>query len=298
MSKSKESVADGKRLEHWKISNHTDAVLARALRWKTPRHVILDGDLFHEDVPDAWIDAALVVMSDCRHHVFQVLTKRADRMHRYFEELPQRIRDMDCHSGLDWVDLPLPNVWLGVSAERQQEADERIPDLLATPAAVRFVSCEPLLGPVNFERLPHPDGQVDALLGVCSWDVCEHVPRLDWVIVSGESGPSARPTHPDWVRAIRDQCQAAGVPFSFGGWGEYEPTQTSPDLVPIEHRGVFVRPDGAIARGPRYSGAIFMARVGKKRSGRLLDGRTWSEMPATQRTEGLPEEKQIAQIRC
>src|SRR5690606_37330544 len=122
---------------------------------------------------------------------------------------------------------PPPNVWLGVSCERQQEADERIPDLLATPAAVRFVSAEPLLGPIDFARLGDATFRLNAFTGEA-----EHTlgfkdrtrGRLDWIIVGGESGPGARPMHPAWARSIRDQCASAGVPFFFKQWGSWAPT--------------------------------------------------------------------------
>src|SRR5690606_18023307 len=118
---------------------------------------------------------------------------------------------------------PPPNVWLGVSCERQQEADERIPDLLATPAAVRFVSAEPLLGRVDLTRIEIPRLYGSFLFNALTGLGCDHrgdrfptsldSTKLDWVIVGGESGPGARPMHPDWARSIRDQCKMAGVKF-------------------------------------------------------------------------------------
>ena len=188
-------------------------------------------DLFHEDVPDEWIDRVFAVMALCPLHTFQVLTKRSARMRAYMTALPDRasrhkamlsndLNDPAHCLGLLRADYPgarawpLPNVWLGVSTERQQEADERIPDLLATPAAVRFVSAEPLLGPVNLKRIKVGKGWQDALAG---WRDCENYPgreeTLNWIIVGGESGPNARVMDPDWARSIRDQCAASGVSF-------------------------------------------------------------------------------------
>ena len=168
-------------------------------------------DLFHEQVSSEFIDQVLIVMASARRHTFQILTKRANRMleclHNpamggYIWDLANR------KHGPFMGDLwPLPNVWLGVSVEDQKTADERVPLLLQTPAAVRFVSYEPALGLVDFERGGF------SLLSPCKSPTGKSWPGLDWVIAGGESGPGARPSHPDWFRSVRDQCQAAGVPF-------------------------------------------------------------------------------------
>jgi protein gp37 len=149
------------------------------------------GDLFHEDVPDEFIRHVFQVMGKCEQHVFQVLTKRPERMRNWINEY---VVDRDGNPD------PFPHIWLGVTVEN---ADNlwRVPELLQTPAAVRFVSCEPLLGPI--------------IVKPC---LTENKPRrwyrgIDWVIAGGESGPGARPMHPDWARSLRDQCQAAGVAF-------------------------------------------------------------------------------------
>ncbi len=258
--------------------------LDQPLRWRRPRRIFVcaHGDLFAEQVPDEWIDRVFAVMALAPQHTFQVLTKRAARMREYLTQAERLLGERDGSeprsstqgrvvvraAALDrerfmrnegvprW---PLPNVWLGVSAEDQRRADERIPDLLATPAAVRFVSAEPLLGPVRLDRIKegvddfadcggHPDPYwpldtcdamwLDALRG--AMDAEARAPdgsrrgdidvglvhgggKLDWVIVGGESGRGARPMHPDWARSIRDQCAAAGVPFFFKQWGEWAP---------------------------------------------------------------------------
>jgi protein gp37 len=147
------------------------------------------------------------------------------------------------------------NIWIGTSVEDQQRADERIPALLKIPARVRFLSCEPLLGPVDF-----------------GWDSLQNgwqASEIHWVIAGGESGPGARPMHPDWPRGLRDQCQAAGVAFLFKQWGEWAPCPIGdgPDLVT----------DAVFAKGPGHDGEVW--RVGKKPAGRLLDGREWNEFP-------------------
>ena len=159
---------------------------------------------------------------------------------------------------------PLPNVWLGVSVEDQRAAEERISDLLETPAAVRFVSCEPLLGPVDLwgARYANPNGGKTG--AVTNWPG-----GLDWVIVGGESGPKARPMHPDWVRGIRDQCLAGNIPFFFKQWGEWVPAETI-EFDPIEVR-----------TGIRIDNQN-MVKIGKKKAGRVLDGREWNEFPTSE----------------
>ena len=139
-----------------------------------------------------------------------------------------------------WPHRPLPNVWLGTSVEDQRRADERIPHLLQTPAAVRFISAEPLLGPIDLTHLQ--------LEGGLSWNALGRLAGLHWVIVGGESGNGARPMHTEWARSLRDQCSTAGVPYFFKQWGVWAP-------------------DGDLADG----GERFQL-VGKKAAGRLLDG--------------------------
>lgn len=205
------------------VMTHEDRLL-EPLRWKKPTRVFVNSmsDLFHEDVPDTFIDQVFAVMHLAHQHTFQVLTKRPERMQAYLCD-PARPAAIDVQllalvgranrsapcvgqphlaASPYW---PLPNVWLGVSVEDQERANERIPLLLQTPAAVRFISAEPLLGPVNLQlEWLAPFVDVDPSL--------QRTPRLDWVIVGGESGPGARPCHEAWVRSIVQQCQAAGVP--------------------------------------------------------------------------------------
>jgi protein gp37 len=204
-----------------------EAWLDLPLRWRRPRMVFVcaHGDLFHESVPDAWIDKVFAVMALSPQHTFQCLTKRAVRMRAYFDGEPEDRWNEQAAQMMHWDDMPqrdvgpLSNVWLGVSAERQQEADARIPDLLATPAAVRFVSLEPLLGPIDLTGIVHDGGQtiVCALSGQHGfsdgdwWEPSGLGPRLDWVIVGGESGKAARPMQLAWARSIVAQCKAAGV---------------------------------------------------------------------------------------
>jgi protein gp37 len=259
--------------------------LTLPLKWKQPRTVFVNSvsDLFHEEVPFDFIDQVFAVMALTPQHTYQILTKRPERMVEYLNHRSDGL-DPDCEGmvldaayrmGLViWDDRgdiayryskpvpskdqlakrripphwPLSNVWLGTSVENQATADERIPHLLKCPAAVRFLSCEPLLGPVDIkfhldliwkdqgiEKPIHPDDSPGLFTG------------LNWVIAGGESGPGARPMHADWARGLRDQCKAAGVAFFFKQWGAY-------------------------CHGKPGS---------KKDNGRMLDGVEHSEWPAT-----------------
>lgn len=260
---------DGKSAPRWTGEvRFNEAALDQPLRWRKRRRIFVNStsDLFHEAVPDEWIDKVFAAMALSPQHTFQILTKRPERMREYMAPLRRELSVMDAahpyyaesflrdrgksrkliygHISVDqesiWrIAWPLPNVWLGVSVEDQVTADVRIPYLLATPAAVRFISAEPLLGPVDLTDLTirvRPGEEscglagADALTGV-HWDAVDTItgiysnpdPRLDWVIVGGESGPRARPMHPDWVRKIRDQCNDAAVPFHFKQWGCHLP---------------------------------------------------------------------------
>lgn len=314
-----------------------EAELVKPMHWKRPRKIFVcaHGDLFADSVPDEWIDRVFAVMALSPHHTFQVLTKRAGRMRAYINGTQSKIPFLDrmplerihleaaAHMEGDgsfmdelkdrgnvyslYLDAPwpLPNVWLGVSAEDQTRADERIPDLLATPAAVRFVSAEPLLGPIDFTMIP-TGGRIgdsiicdNALIGPADCQVGE---RLDWIIVGGESGKDARAMHPVWARSIRDQCATAGVPFFFKQWGswaavsqmseeqidacypplnERHPDATRHSLVDTQvlhedgtRHGILDR--NAFLQG---TGAMTMFEVGKKRAGRLLDDIEHNAMP-------------------
>jgi len=187
-----------------------EKALLEPLKWKKPQRIFVNsmGDLFQENVHDDWLGLVYEVMKQAPQHIFLILTKRPAMIRQFFTQ---------------YHITTLPNVWLGVSVEDQKSADERIPILLRTPAAIRFISAEPLLGPIDLEKIRcyyectppnycnecypdggEPSGTIDALQK-----------GIDWVIVGGESGPSARPMHPDWVSDIRDQCVAARVPFFF-----------------------------------------------------------------------------------
>jgi protein gp37 len=234
----------------------------KAARW----FVNSMSDLFHESVPFSYIDQVFATMKMARHHTFQVLTKRAARMREYLT------------ASFTPSSVP-PNVWLGVSVEDQQRADERIPELVGTPAAVRFLSVEPMLGPITI------DEQLIRMIDGTS----QHGQRfIDWVITGFESGPGARPGHPQWARDLRDQCSAAGVPYFFKQWGEWAPAEQVNDstLLPGErYAAVHASGDEPVIYGskafahPNPERAL-MVRVGKFNAGRQLDGRTHDAYPA------------------
>jgi protein gp37 len=324
-----------------KLAQAPESTLLEPLKRKKPTMYFVNsmGDLFHEDVPDEWIDKVFAVMALAPQHTFQVLTKRAKRMLRYFDPAPEKLhtrwllaaRDMlgsDAKGVINGL-WPLPNVWLGVSTERQQEADERIPELLKTPAAVRFISAEPLLGPIDLtswimdgceqcddgamgaephchrddipraEQCPEKfavfsetEGPVDED-GAPAWIRTDRV-KLDWVIVGGESGREARAMHPAWARSLRDQCAAAGVRYFFKQWGEHLPWSQFNGAAleddPEQTRfATYEWEDGRwnnVGR-PMWCDSVddniddenCVARVGKKKAGRLLDGKLHDEMP-------------------
>jgi protein gp37 len=216
-----------------KVALAPDYILTTPLHWKKPRRIFVNsmGDLFHESIPDEWIDKVFAVMALSPQHTFQVLTKRAERMRDYFAAphpapnvsmwqvrvcaaidalVPDRHdASRAARHTVTW-NAALPNVWLGISAERQQEADERIPHLLQTPAAIRFVSAEPLLGAIDFTNLDYGRNRLDVLAGTCEPHTIGF-DGLDWIIVGGESGPRAREFDLAWARWIIEQCRAAGV---------------------------------------------------------------------------------------
>lgn len=186
-------------------------------RWRNPRIARVEADIFDESVPFDFIDQVFAVMALCPQHTFQVLTKRPERMAEY-SNTPDRHNSIEleaekikrgpaCFGGKHMLPmLPLPNVWLGTPVENQQTADARIPHLLTVPAAVRFLSMEPLLGPVDL-RLGQSEGEP-----TLSEPFRERAELLHWVIVGGESGPGARPCNVDSIRSVVRQCAAAGVP--------------------------------------------------------------------------------------
>lgn len=283
------------------------------LKWRRPRRIFVNAqsDLFHKSVPDEFIARVWAVMANAPRHTFQILTKRPGRMRSLLKSDGfRRLLDIEWCRIPDWAPrLPdpdfvelhnpayttLPNVWLGVSVETQQWADLRIPVLSATPAAVRLLSMEPLLGPVDLSGLLHGtescstcggSGSVDVAGGGAACPACGYEDRIsmgrrnvDWVIVGGESGRGARPMHPDWARSLRDQCTAAGVPFLFKQWGEWAPLAAGVDRLTT--RVTDQTPVTVLEDQERT-----VWRVGKKAAGREIDGRTWDEFPEAVTSRG------------
>ncbi len=269
--------------------NLDDSAIDEPLRWKKPRRVFVNSmsDLFHKDVPDDFILNVFRVMERTPQHTYQVLTKRPERM---AEWVGQRYRN-NPHIG------PASNIWLGTSVENQEQADARIPHLLATPAHVRFLSCEPLLGPVNLRSIPidertRADVVAGAYIytGAISGSKHTSAARIQWVIVGGESGPGARPMHPDWAHWLRNQCSTEGVSFFFKQWGEWAPISYDQHITDYAaaangtarwHTEVLLTQEGYVlpSDAAAFRGRHIMRRVGKHAAGRLLDGREWNEFP-------------------
>jgi protein gp37 len=250
---------------HWRVGiRDQGSEVSRARRI----FVQNQSDLFAEWVTDEMLDQAFAVMALCPQHIFQVLTKRPERMRAFIFSARNRLGEIifvNALRGIGGLDpekwrhsserpWPLPNVWLGVSVENQVAADKRIPLLLQTPAAKRFLSCEPLLGPINLDLAMFLPCQTISGVEIGNWP--------DWLIVGGESGPGARPMHPDWARSLRDQCAAAGIPFFFKQWGEWLPLVSADEADNFDPR-ILMRESDA---GFRWM------HIGKKASGALLDG--------------------------
>ena len=252
-------------------------------------------DVFDNEAPPEWRTDLFRLIERTPHLDWLLLTKRIGNA-----------EEMMFHARGGHLPL-LPNVWLGATIVNQAEADRDIPKLLATPAAKRFLSIEPLLDPVGIWKYTQPHcerhpGKLDAD-GTC--DVCEGRglwslndgpltedekapirPGIDWVIVGGESGPHARPMHPDWVRALRNECVLAGVPFHFKQWGEhayeYDRDRDDPDYRQCDRMARLPGRWINLAGGHGFNGerVHYAQRIGKKAAGRLLDGRTWDEAPS------------------
>lgn len=262
------------------VTMRDDRMLTQPLRWRRPRRVFVNSlsDLFHADVPDEFIAEVFAVMALTPRHTFQLLTKRHARMRsllsssRFKVLVENRVLKRNVYAGQPtW---PMPNVWLGVSVEDQNWADIRIPALLDTPAAVRWISAEPLLGPVDL---------ADHL------DELERDRTLDWVVVGGESGPGARPMHPRWARELRDQCAAARVPFLFKQHGNWLPgSDPRHRQAVVAHTGETIEPVAALWTAPHAYDAdlnrmdwAVVHHVGKKAAGRHLDGHLHDGYPAS-----------------
>lgn len=230
--------------------------LYKPLKRKKPTVYAVWNDLFHESVPHYFADQALGAMQQAKSHTFLVLTKRAERAAAHFRAYTGEVK--------------LGNVYLGLTVCNQQEANEKIPVFLQVPGK-KFLSIEPMLGPIDL--------RIAAFNGADSFSA---MAGIDAVILGGETGPGARPLHPDWVRSVRDQCQAAGVPFFFKGWGNWRPCDD--DHVECGgHAQTAMRLNGKIVtdtwRDRCFGGSDQgFWRAGAK-AGRLLDGRTYDDLP-------------------
>ncbi|KJS85132.1 MAG: hypothetical protein JM58_09135 [Peptococcaceae bacterium BICA1-8] len=271
------------------VKLHPDR-LDQPLKWTKPRKIFVCSmsDLFHDDVNEGFLCRVFDTMMASKNHTFLVLTKRPERMRDFLKR---------CVHG------EIKNIWYGVTAENQRSADERIPILLQISAAVRFVSVEPMLGPINLQRI-EPKDKYDVIIHALSGEyavpftVLKNRPKLDWVICGGESGPGARPMHPDWARSLRDQCQEAGVPFFFKQWGEFKEVRRyhsfskyadtvariSRVIGSIESgRSALLNANGSklVNGGPEHKvyPISHLERVGKKEAGKLLDGQIYDEYP-------------------
>lgn len=264
--------------EPFKVTLHENR-LTEPLAWRKPRIIFVCSmaDLFHHAVPFAYIKKVWRVMAAAaaNGHTFLILTKR-----------PQRMLDFLLYYAIK----PLHNVWLGTTIENQPMANKRVPLLLQCPAVKHFVSYEPALGPLVFKQewlTPEINEAFKQYIG-------GQIGFINWVIAGGESGHKARPAHPVWFRTVRDQCEAAGVPFMFKQWGTYRPAKTVKEAT-LYPRIVTTRPDGWCADGTYHlyhqvesmidgKGEYChidcaMVKLGKKNSGRLLDGVEHMEVP-------------------
>lgn len=335
--------------------------LTQPLTWKRPRRIFVcaHGDLFADGVKDEWLDRIFAIMALCPQHTFQVLTKRPERMREYLTNdrrdawaeanargsLPLTYHEVEAwlsskatteHKWLydaQRVSWPLPNVWLGVSVEDQRRADERIPVLLDTPATLRWISAEPLLGPIDLMSIlggtqwmggqrgcdgtHRHDGRAGQVIHGTLHQSDPRQPHhhhdercrtgLGWIVAGGESGPNARPMHPDWARDLRDQCAAAEVPFNFKQWGEWLPlgqsgftgwtaANRSAAKQAKKWLGFAQFNDGAggpvsgvigpletrLTAGKVNNRSAHSVRIGKAAAGRLLDGVLHDSFPEVQ----------------
>ncbi|MDC8456901.1 DUF5131 family protein [Marinobacter sp. DS40M6] len=277
-----------------------DHKMYEPLRWTKPRMIFVNSmsDLFHPNVPESVIDKVFAIMALAPRHTFQILTKRPERMHQYLmsNDLAERIgwAEYEIYENVGSLraapylgprhrTMPLDNVWIGVSVENQATANERIPVLLDTQAAIRWISAEPLLGPIDLSTLPYP---------------CRVKGNINWVVAGGESGFGARPMHPDWPRTLRDQCLATRIPFLFKQWGEWGPkcglnssgqfnffgAMVLANDGTLYEPGSLAYPEGdrrseALAKGHERARLHYVYPRGKKVNGRELDGRTWDQYP-------------------
>lgn len=271
-ARNRTSEANWKKVERW---NDGCREFQSANTYRPRVFVASLSDWLDPEVPIEWLADLLDLIRRCQHLDFLLLTKRpelwrerVDKVYGHIYNNWSHYNDQPRGDMLAWVSNWLngwrpQNFWVGTSVEDQPRADERIPALLKIPAVVRFLSCEPLLGAVDLSRPLATTSNTGNRAGEYGYSC-----PLHWVICGGESGPNARPMHPDWARSLRDQCQAADVPFFFKQWGEWVENDQMPESTrALLHKDTLKE----LAPGPW--------NVGKKAAGRLLDGRKWNEFP-------------------
>jgi len=256
--------------------------LDKPSQWKKPRMIFVCsmGDLFHENVSSLELDAVFDEIYRAPQHIYIILTKRPENIRKYIEECAKE-------AGVDYEELvgsPKSNILWGVTAENQKTANERIPILMQIPVTNHFVSIEPMLWPVDLKsiifRMPDGYGEFvyDTLTGTVFSDGDSH--KLDWVICGGESGPKARPLHPEWARSLRDQCQAAQVPFFFKQWGEWLPSYNCGERSEeLAANGKTIGQKWSGNNCNRFDDGQTVVKVGRKAAGHLLDGKQLFEFP-------------------
>lgn len=240
-------------------------------------------DWLDDEVPIEWLADLLKLIHDTPAIDWLLLTKRPQNWkERCFESLHTWEEMRFRNAPTKWTNFSAwlsnwigghetpHNIWIGTTVEDQTRADQRIPELLKIPAKVRFLSCEPLLGPVEFSDVTHRSDAVSQL-GKKALD------GIHWLICGGESGPGARPMHPEWARSLRDQCQAAGVAYFLKQWGEFVTEMQSPEDIILP--GSSWLPWSTLKEGIAKGDMTEVYKVGKKAAGRLLDGREWNEVP-------------------
>lgn len=281
--------------------------LGDPMRWKKPARIFVNSmsDVFHEGVDDSFIDRIFGVIQLCPQHIFQILTKRPERMMQYMNEPGRggKVMEAAAREAFDQDTLvsrhgklpetaeyhweasnqlgqsvitvktgtwPPPNAWLGTSVENQKTFVERMEYLVATKASVRWLSVEPLLGPIDASVVIHPSGWVATAYALAN---------THWVVVGGESGPGARPMHPEWACTLRDQCNTRGIPYFFKQWGDWSPQAANgfTQWPVIEPNKPVLLPAHPGRQG--QDSHQVMVRLGKHKAGRVLDGREWNEYP-------------------
>jgi len=257
-------VADGVEARWTNEVRLIEKHLEDPIRWKKPARIFVNSmsDLFHPGVKDEWLGRIFDVMARAPQHIYQILTKRPERM----LDVLYAAGDSEVATSFTQTysqPWPPPNWWFGVSVENQETANARIPILAKCPAAVRFVSYEPAIGPLD--------------LAIAAGDPVS-MAAIDWFICGGESGSRARPMHPQWARAVRDLCVDLGIPFFFKQWGEWvDPSQ---NLCALHTAGVheYISDQREHSKNCPNEETL-LVRIGKKIAGSTLDGRDWKEFP-------------------